>query len=323
MISNYGLKAKEFADRKVVKESTKNRRWFTVKQAKLKGEEISFINKYHFTPTVLREGYRAAHMIAKAQKWILIDVDEEGSNVEAKLNENGLEYIKAPSASASDTVTHKWHYFVKTKRLSKLPSIAKGQIKHFYETLELENTDNTAVDPARYFAPCGAGEVFGTKKWKKRIKWCDKRTEWIEGKKWKPQNPKKVKPIFGSTGIGVNINVSDLMEVESPKVGETIKVVKMNTEKNSYRLDRTTQIFLGGENKWTTLQAIAEQLDDGESISNLFGCPVRSEDHTYDHKTVGYGYATRKGKITYFNCGGSSCQGFSYYIVDKVFKDEK
>lgn len=315
MISGYGLKNKEFPKRKVVKEQ----RYPKKSWSKFTSPMIEVINKYHFTPPTFKRGYRSGRNIIKGAEWILIDVDEAGSNVEEKLIEFKLEFIKSPSASASKKVTHKWHYFVKTLPLSKDADIARGQIRDFYDALKLENIDTTSIDPARYFAPCGAGAIFGTPEHKKRVKWCNKRIVHTKGIAWVPKDEADIDPVYTGTGTPVNIKSLDI--VDSPEMdstGDYEVLVMKETEKPKGGLTQ----HLSPNNKvwtkygWTTLSSIASKLGEGETVSNLFGCPVHNMKHK-NPKTIGYGYATRKGDTVFFNCGGDSCEYNTYYIRSK------
>ncbi len=323
MLSKYGLDKATYSERKVVKESVNSKRWGNAPK------EINLINQYHFTPVRLRSGYRAGHNIIRGARWILIDVDEKGDNVEEKLREYKLHFIKAPSGSATDEITHKWHYFVKTKKLSRNVAIARSQLQEFYTALGLVNVDTSSIDPARYFAPCGCAEVYGTDEWKTRLKWCNENTVIVEGNKWIPADEDDITPIY--SGSGTPVYLTNLDTVNAPEFDESGDyVMKMTKPKKSgggysfdedamtYRLDPKNKIYT--TEGWSTLGAIGAALSDGETVSNLFGCPVHNMDHSKDPKTIGYGYATRKGDAVFFSCGGNECKKKCYYIYYKEVK---
>ncbi len=313
MLSNYGLDKETYSDRKVVKESKTTPRWNKVTK------EIGLINKYHYTPVGLRKGYRTGNNIIRSAKWILIDVDEPGDNVETKLREYKLHFIKAPSGSATDEVTHKWHYFVKTKRLSENVAIARAQLQDFYTALGLVNVDTSAIDPARYFAPCGCAEIFGTDEWRTRVQWCNDNTVVVKGNKWVPVDEEDLDPIYSGNGNPINIKNLDTADApEMDKHGDYKIIGITNPETGSFRIDPDNKIYT--KDGWTTHGEISARMSEGDVVSNLFGCPVHNMEHA-DPKKIGYGYAQKGEYITYFNCGGKSCRGKSYYLLNP--KDKK
>jgi len=188
MLCKQNLTHKDYGKRKTVFEQEEGvwKNFFTLG---VPGKEIDYINRYHFTPVMLKGGYRIGTNIVSGAFWILIDVDTKGSNVEELLRKRKLYFLKVPSGSASDDVTYKWHFLVKTEQLSDNANVAREQILHFYETLGLVNYDpNVAGDAVRYFAPCGCGEVAGSKAHTKRMKWCNKNSIRVKGDKWSPLN---------------------------------------------------------------------------------------------------------------------------------------
>lgn len=315
MISSTNLKRRETKMRKI---DDKPHLWKRTSDMSLK----EVVNRYHFSPAVFT--YRRGDKIVRGADWILIDVDEPGSNVEEKLLDFKLRHVISPSASASDTVTHKKHIFVKTLRLSKDPAIARAQITDFYNVLGLENVDLSAVDPVRYFAPGGAAEVYGSDAWKQRVAWCDARTVVNSGTAWTPLDEDSVVPIYSGSGKQVRIKTHDLGNTaydDDDWEPELLGRDNKNTGGITYFLENDTPISTGNDT-WTVAGTIAAQLNDGETVSNVIGCPGYNREHT-DPSTVGYGYVTRQKDWVFFSCGGDSCKGDSYCLKSPLFEDEE
>ena len=290
---------------------------------------LEMLNTYHYSSPIFT--YRAGTSITKGGRYILIDVDEEGSNVEEKLREYKLGFIKVPSRSATDDVTYKWHYFIKTdKRLSKKPDIARGQIADFYAALGLEGSDTTAIDPVRYFAPCGCKEIIGTEAHTERLKWCNDNSTIVEGNVWVVADEDEVTPIYGTTSAGARLSGvrrSDVpvidADIEDDWEPALVTTYKANG-KPSYKLTYHTPISIG-EGKFAYAGALADMIEAGEVLSNVIGCPGRNHAHDKQPDTVGYGYITKKANksgstTTFFNCGGNSCNGITYSLFQKATK---
>ncbi len=248
----------------------------------------------------------------------MIDVDEPINNVEEKLREYGLHFYKVPSGSNDgDEIDYKWHFFVKLAYpLHKTPSVAKGQLRKFYEELELDGYDGTAVDTARYFAPGGCSEVINTPQWDERVKWCDDNSIEVEGNAYVPSDEVDIAPIYSGSGKQVNVTPGTIDFKGSNDWEPTLQCKRKADGGLSWRLDQDTPITIGN-GQWSTAGEIASKLNDGETVSNVIGCPGFNHQHSNPPDTVGYGYVQKKDGITFFNCGGSACSGDTYYLWDE------
>lgn len=314
---------------------------------------LRLFNRYHYAPATFEEGWRRADKLTDpAPKIMLLDCDKEDRHpiVEKKLRDAGLTFWKVPSASfVPGEVDWKFHFFVLAKRLSADPGVLRGQLFVFYKELGItrELVDAACMgDVARYFAPCGAAEVFGTEAWKRRCKLCDEYSLFVEGKPWKAPKASKVEPMHMYASKGGKERTerfeNGTVEKDTPPVvvldrdtGEVITVTKpVKPSKLPFAENiegvRSIQLFdehkldMGGE--WLTLREIAKQMEDGEKVSNLVcGCPVRNPKHCGGHGCEGmegYCYLKRERNTLWVNCGGDACRGYAYfYRIEPEMED--